>query len=181
MAEKSKKTAPSPDWELENSQILQDIDAELRGTHLSDEVTIFKHRYGLRTLSPEDESWADQFTGGSSEYQVGRSLRAPRVAASLVSIDGKRVEEIFKPKAISDDLRLLFEQVPQTVELWRRERIMQWLVNSAKSLELVRRLYAALTDLERRREEALKKLDPLLETTLIGESSDTSSPEKESY
>ena len=122
-----------PDAELD--PVLDAIDAELRGCHKTTEpIEAFGGWYVLRTLDPEEEGWADEFTSGEQWWQVAKSTRAPRLAAALVSIgkskEGlKPIEACFKiPKVMTDEQRALFENNPVVEQNWRRRMALKWLV-----------------------------------------------------
>lgn len=161
--------------------LLDIIGKELAGAHHEKVFEVLGHKYAMRTLDPQEESWADSYVRGDNFYQTARNRRAPYVAAAIQAIDGVAVETLFTfPDTASDLEAKLFSSSPEYRRAWHREQVLTWLVDRDKHGPFVQHLYQSYLEIDGQRTEALENLDPLLKTTRTGGSSNTSSLEKES-
>lgn len=175
------------DWtnlpDAEEHPLVKDIETQMTGAQIRDVTTICGRKYELETLWSHEESWADAYVGGVNFYQTGRNRRLPYIAASLRSIDGVPVEQLFKlPTSMSADLKEQFDAKPELVVAWRREQILARLVGKKPWLQppVLAELWEFYQELEQRRSVVLEKIGPLSTRAGDGASSLTSSQGKAS-
>jgi hypothetical protein len=163
---------------------LNTVSAGLAGCHKQDTFEVFGTWYTLRTLDPADEGWTLQFIAGGDAYAVGKSKRAPVVAAALVALGPapdktKPVEALFKvPADLPEVPKKLIEGSKFFERDWRRTEVLRWLTDPEQHEMLSAVLYDRYLSLERKRNAALEALSPLSKGTRSGGSPDTSSAEQ---
>lgn len=153
--------------------LLAAIEGELRGAHVSGVFDIMGHKYHLHSLSPQEETWASEQVHGDSDYSAAVAIRAPVLAAALDAVDDVAVAELFPFDQESESVRKVLSEDEALAKAWRRTAVLGWLTSTDMHGSLLRELYAKYTELDRARQEALIKLDPLARKTTTGGSSDT--------
>lgn len=145
--------------------LLQDMEAQFRGTQIKEAFPICGRTYELETLWPHEEFWADQYVTGGTLYQTGRNRRAPYIAAALRSIDGVPVQELFQlPADVPEDMRAAYMQDPKLVDRWRKEELLRRIQDPEHPIvaaPVLDQLWLSYQALLKRREEALEKIGPL--------------------
>lgn len=168
----------------EEHPLLRDLETQMSGAQIRDVTVVCGRRYELETLWPWEESWADGYVTGINFYQTGRNRRLPYIAASLRSIDGVSVEELFKlPASTPAEMKEQYANNPELVVAWRREQVLARLSGPKPLLqpEVVAELWLFYQELEQRRRGVLEKIGPLsTRATDDGASSPTSLPVKAS-
>lgn len=162
--------------------LLKDLETQMHGSQIRDDITLYGRRYTLETLWPWEETWADTYVDGANLYQAGRSRRVPYVAAALRAIDGVPLELLFKvPATLSLDEKKLLDD-PRMALAWRRDQLYRRLAGEPPLFppEVIAELWVFYQSLEERRRQSLEKIGPLSTGAGDGASSPTSSPEKAS-
>jgi len=156
--------------EAELDDILGVIETELQGCHRLGDVTVYGHKYTLRTLDPADRSWVMQFVDGTNgdAVKMADDFIAPACACALTHIDDKPVSALFRlpelgPKPTADELEYykLLESEPLLLDNWRRRQVLKWLLRPGKHPQLLDQLYVKYGELNKEREVALGQLGPL--------------------
>lgn len=163
--------------------LLRDVETQMSGTQIRDKTTICGRVYELETLWPWEESWADGYVDGINFYQTGRNRRLPYIAASIRSIDGVSIAELFKlPASTPEDMRAQYEANPMVLAAWRRDQLFKRLAAEKPLLSppVLKELWEFYQELEERRGAALEKIGPLSTRAGDGASSPTSLPAKAS-
>lgn len=181
------KPQPTPNWlnppQAEEHPLLRDLEAQMSGAQIRDVTEVCGRKYELETLWPWEESWADGYVTGLNFYQTGRNRRLPYIAASLRSIDGVPVEELFKlPASTPAEMKEQYAKNPELLVAWRREQILARLSGDRPLLQppIVAELWLFYQELEQRRGAVLEKIGPLSTRAGDGASSLTSSQGKAS-
>ena len=108
-------------------QILADISGALSGKLPEITVEVLGHLYILRLLKPEGDDWVAANTVGSTFAAALMNSRNPIVAASLVSIDGLPVEQLFSPDETMDArMKETLMAESKLIREWRREQVLDW-------------------------------------------------------
>lgn len=156
-----------------------------KGHQLTDSFELFGTWYAIRTLEPHEEAWVTNHISGSTPLQIGRNQMVPYAAACLTHIDKDKtgamipISQHFQlPDGIDDEMRKMLETNTAMYTDWLRREVLSWLLET--QTDLIRPIWAKYAALVEKKAEALKDAVPFSKRTPIGESSATSSPERES-
>lgn len=144
---------------MQQHDLLQRIDDELKGLPATRDITIGGHTYGVKVLDRSEESYSKTLIPAEANLiQALSDTSAPVLAVALRSIDGTPVEDIFG--AVPDDATAeQREQASNDLVRFRRLQIKEWLC--AKPGVFIQKLWLEYLDLKSDAEEALESLDPL--------------------
>lgn len=143
-------------------ELLFKVTSSLNDSVPEEAIEILGHSYILRVLKPEGEDWANQHTVGNTVAAVIYNGRLPQLAASLASIDGIPIEQLWTPdgemkEALLADVKALRD--------WRRLEIMSWLREECDSI-LINSLFEAFTGMNLKHKKALEGIESLSRRTL---------------
>lgn len=165
-------------------KLLGEVQIGLRGCHQRKAFEVFGTWYELRTLDPHEHAWVLPYVQGHDAFAVGKTVRAPTVAASLCGI-GKTedtivpVEVLFQvPDTMPDPEKKLLLASDVVRRNWVRSEVLRWLCEPEGHEPLIQVLHDRYLSLSEARVKALEALGPLSTRTPTGESSPSSSPEK---
>lgn len=157
--------------------LLDAIDQELNGIDTVEPIDIGAHKYTMKVLERQEESYARTLLPeGYSVLQIYSDQSLPMLAVALRAIDNTPIEELFVP---ADGLSKEEEKQIQTTEgllRWRRERVMSWLAK--KPAPFIEEMWLKYMGLKNKVSERLEEMRPLSRETPSGELRPTSSPEK---
>jgi hypothetical protein len=166
------------------------LSQRLKGCHKTGQIDLYGVRYVLRTIDPSEEDWTLPFVKGDDFYSTAKSKRGPTVAAAIVGWgdideDGNAeivpIEDLFEvPEDMPEATMKLIKGSKRFERNWRRAEVLRWLSEPENHEMLTAQLYDRYLELDKERNEALVALDPLRKKAPTGQSSATSSPEKES-
>jgi len=160
-------------------KVLDDIATQLHGTEISEVVEVTGHKYTLKTLTSDEEIWADSYMNMSSPAAAVSSMRAPRLAASIQNIDGINVEEMFEFSKDADKADVEYHTQSQyRMRYWAMNQLMIWLSDRPKVL--VDELWVSYVKLVERRNKSWDELKNSSARTLGGSLKASSSPVRES-
>lgn len=136
---------------------------QMSGQQIVKTVEVFGVKYELSTLWPYEEAWADSLVEGMSAYQTARNRRFPYLAASIRSINGVTVREMFRlPDDTPEGVRRALEETPEAMTGWRRLQLYRRLAGAPPLLvpPAVAALWVEYNGLEDMRAASLEKLAP---------------------
>lgn len=144
---------------LENSKrhkILNDLKQEISRGFITEEVTVLGRVFKLKTLNEEEEAWSDQFLQPATAYSILASARVPKLALSIVSIDGLAPDQLFEyPDNWSFEEKEGHEKNAVRKLYWLRTEMMKFLADLDRSTIL--ELWSAYSKLDQRRAEVIKQ------------------------
>jgi len=160
-------------------KVLEDISTQLHNVEISDLFEIAGHKYEMSVLTSDEEVWADSYTNLTSQMSAITSMKIPRLSASIKSIDGVKVDDLFK---FSDDANKAdteyHSQSQYRKRYWVMNQMLIWLGDKPKSL--ANDLWIHYGKLIERRDAAWEELKKSSARIPGGESKVSSSPVKES-
>ena len=107
------------------------------------------------------------------------SMKIPRLSASIRSVDGVKVADLFEFAPEADKADVTYHSQSQyRMRYWVMNQMLVWLGDRPKTL--VNELWTHYTELIERRDQAWEELKKSSARTLCGELKVTSSPEKAS-
>ena len=158
-------------------QILQDITTQIKGTEVSDICDIAGHKYLMTTITADEEVWADGYTSANSPMAAVTSMKMPVLAASIKSIDGVVVSDLFTfPDSMPEAEQQFNSQDAWHKRYWLMTQLLLWLGD--KPDMLISELWKFYIKLRERRENSWDELKKSLARIPGGESKASSSPEK---
>lgn len=141
--------------------ILSNLQKELAGDFLQEEVEIRGHKYLMRLLNEKENSWTFRFFKAGNELSLAVAVRSAQLAVGIRSIDGVDLKDCVKNKfeALTEDERVaLFKRNEDEEHLASAELFVEFLV--AQPPDFIGELHDAWSTLQRKHEEsrgALKK------------------------
>lgn len=146
------------DFRAKRGKILETLKAELKRGFIEKEVTVSGHKFKLKTLSEDDEVWADSFMRTLSTASILSSRKAPRLAASIQSIDDTAAAALFEyPDDMSADSKKGMEDNPIQKRYWTYTQMLYFLSEESNRL-FINELWAAYEALETEQLEATKQI-----------------------
>lgn len=140
------------------NKLLEIIKSELKKGFIDTEVTVGGHKYRLRTLSEDDEVWADSFVRASTPLAMVTSRKAPRLAASISHIDDTPVAQLFEyPDDMSSEMKKGLDENPIQKRYWIYTEMLYFLSEDANRV-FINDLWTAFESLEKQRDEATKQI-----------------------
>ena len=160
-------------------KVLEDISTQLHSTEVSDIFDIAGHKYEMSTLTSDEDVWSDSYTNLTSQMSAITSMKVPRLSASIKSIDGIKVDELFKFSEEADKADKEYHSQSQyRKRYWVMNQMLIWLGDKPKVL--VNDLWTHYSELVDRRDKAWEELKKSSARIPGGESKVSSSPVKES-
>lgn len=146
------------EYKAKRHSVLESLRKDLALGALTTELTIKGYKFKLTTLNEDEETWADTFMRTSSPAAMYTSRRAPRLAASVKTINDMPVDELFTfpddmPKQVKD--RLLENGIEK--RFWVRDQVLMFLLEESNR-GFITELYEALSKLDDQREQGAKEL-----------------------
>lgn len=140
-------------------KILLDLKKEIQVGFIDQEFDIRGHKFKLKTLNEEEETWSDQFLlSTGTPYAMIVSARAPKLAVSITHIDGTSVADLFEyPEEWSPEQRRDMDTNALRKSYWLRTQLMTYLQKDMDR-ELIMDLFKAFQTLDERRTEVIKQL-----------------------
>lgn len=147
-----------PEYKAKRHTLINTIATELRKGFIEDSITIDSHKYRLRTLTEDEEVWADQFMRGNSPLTMITSRKAPRLAAALISIDDIAVADLFDyPDDMPDAYKKSLNENKTEKRYWLCLQVLYFLTDDSCRPFIVK-LYDCLDALYNKRDEAMKEI-----------------------
>jgi hypothetical protein len=146
------------DLKAKRSKLLDTLKQELSKGFVEREVEISGHKYKLCTLNEDAETWADSFIRTASTASILSSRKAPRIAASIQSIDGISISNLFEyPDDMSSEQKKSMDENPLSKKMWVWTQMLYFLAEDA-SRPFINKLYEAFDQLERERDTAVTEI-----------------------
>jgi hypothetical protein len=146
------------DFKAKRSKILDDLKQELSKGFIQKEFTIGTHKFLMRTLTEDDEVWADSFVRTTSSVSIISSRRSPRLAASIKAIDGVSVNELFLyPDDMPAETRKNLDDNPVQKRYWLYSQVLYFLSDDTNR-DFINSLWTSFESLDEDRVKASKEL-----------------------
>jgi hypothetical protein len=146
------------DYRAKRSNVLNAIKQEISKGFIERDYEVNGHKYKLRTLNEDDEVWADSYMRITTPAAILSSRKAPRLAVAIVSIDGESKEQLF---ALPDDMpkedRDALKDNQVQYKYWLNGQMLYFLSEEGNR-PYINDLWDKYNELEKEREEAIKKL-----------------------
>lgn len=151
--------------------LLKEIEAQVGGTQLQQEVKAAGRTWVIQTLEPEQEEWVASQNVADTRLQTQFVQQELVAAASLVSIDGVSVKKLFAfPPDFDPDALEVYAVRVDLEWAWRTLEVVKFFRSPAMTHTVVEALADAYRDISAKREEALAQLGPSSASTDAGES-----------
>ena len=153
MAEEQKATNTA-----KRHSILQDLSAQLRSKAITSDVQVLGKTFKLKgPLSEDEEVWAESRTRAESIAAYNTSNNDARLAASLVSIDGVTVDQLFTyPDSMSKEIRDNLDANSARKRYWLMDQILAFIAEEG-SRQFVGKLIDGLRDIDNRLKEVTQE------------------------
>ena len=141
--------------------ILSNLQKELAGDFLQEEVEVRGHKYLMRLLTEQENSWTFKFFKAGNELSLAVAVRSAQLAVGIRAIDGIPLKDCVKGKfeALTEPERTsLLARNENSEHLAAAELFVEFLV--AQPPDFVGELHDAWSTLQRKHEDsqaALKK------------------------
>lgn len=147
MAENSKK-----------HKVLQDLKREIQIGFIDQDFEVKGHKFKIKTLNEEEETWSDQFIQASgTTYSMIVSARAPKLAVAITHVDGVPVSELFDyPDEWTVEQKRELDANPLRKKFWLRTQMMTFLQDLDRDTTV--ELFKAFKTLDDRRAEVIKQI-----------------------
>lgn len=145
--------------------VLSNLSRELRGLRVSKAFEVYGHTYTLALLAPKDEDWVAErsASAGNNVFEFASKSGKPRIAASLMAIDGVSVAELFllpDEPDMSPETRKYIESDKTVYNNWLRDEVLAF-INTEMDSAVLEQLERNYLQLDTEKKEALKKIGPL--------------------
>lgn len=140
------------------SSVLENLKKDISKGFIDLTAMVNGHKFKLRTLNEDDEVWADSFARTSTAVSMITSRRAPRLAASIMSIDDVVASDLFLyPEGMSKEEKKAMDDNPITKKYWIYDQMLYFLLEESNR-PFINDLWSKFEELEKSRDEALKEL-----------------------
>lgn len=138
-------------------KILDDITAQITGTEKSGVMELIGHKFFMTTINADEEVWADSHTNTSSPMAVLTSIKAPKLAAAIKSIDGVKIDDMFEfSDESSQEDKNYHMQSQYRKRYWEMTQLLLWLCDRPDNV--INDLYKFYLDLSKQRDESWDEL-----------------------
>jgi hypothetical protein len=138
--------------------VLEALKTDLSRGFLEKTVTVNKFKFVLSTLNEDDEVWADSFVRTSSTMSIVTSVRVPRLACSIKSVNEIPADKLFEyPEDMPKEVQQELDKSDVRKKYWVHTQMMLFLSESGIR-PFVNDLYKEYETLESQRNEALKEI-----------------------
>lgn len=146
------------EYKAKRSHVLDSLKKDLMKGYRESTVDIYGRSFVLKTLNEDEEIWADGYVRATSTLSIISSRKAPRLAASIKSIDNCDVATLFDyPDSMTDAKRKELDSNIILRRYWVREQMLLFLSEDS-SRKFVNKLYEAFEELEKQAAEAIKEI-----------------------
>lgn len=146
------------DLRAKRSKALDLLKQDLTKGFIESEVSVFGHKFVLRTLTEDDEVWADSYVRISSPVAILSSQKAPQLAAAIKSMDGIPTESLFEyPDDMEKARKEELDSNPVLKRYWIYTQMLYFLSEDGNR-PFISKLHAEYDKLTSQRNEALNKI-----------------------
>lgn len=147
-----------PDNKAKPSKAILALKEELKKGFIDTEVTVRGHVFKLRTLTEDDETWADSFVRSISPMSMINSRKAPRVAASIMSIDGTPASDLFEfSDSMPEEEKKQISSDAHSKRYWLYNQLLMFLMEDSNR-HFITELYAAYEKMEQSAVDGIKEV-----------------------
>ena len=165
-------------------QVLLDINHQLQGLEIEEVIEVAGRKFGISTLTADEEIWADSYTNLSSPVSATSSMKLARLSASIRMVDGVPVSDLFDfSDEVEESDKKYHSESKYRRRYWEMSQMMLWFGELPN--KYITEIWQGYIKLIERRDavwDTIKKdsAGTKKEETSGGESSPSSSHEKES-
>lgn len=142
-------------YRAKRHQVLTDLKVELHKGYIEDEIELSGHKFKLKTLSEEEELWTDTYTIGSTAMAIMSSMRLPKLAVAIVSIDDLPVSKLFDfPDDMEEKVKKGIVEDEVRMKYWLRDQMMMYLSEDTVR-PFVSKLWEKFAEMDKRRADAM--------------------------
>lgn len=146
------------DYRAKRSSVLDNLKKDIFKGYIDKIVEINGHKFKLHTLNEDDEVWADAYVRTSTALSMVTSRKAPRLAASIMEIDGVSANNLFEyPDDMPIEAKKSLDENPIQKRYWIYDQMLYFLLEESNR-PFINELWSKFEELEKAREEALKEL-----------------------
>lgn len=142
------------EYRAKRSAKLELLKEELKKGFIEEEFEVGGHKWRLRTLTEDDECWADTYLRTMSTAAILSSRKAPRLAVSIVSLDGELTKDMFGiPDDMPAEAKKDLQDNPVRFKYWLYDQMLYFLLEEGNR-SFVNGLWEKYEALTTKREES---------------------------